>query len=397
MTHASWSPEISLKRPCDGSIGIVTLAPLPPMRDPNHRSQSPHVNGPNSDDLADTLRRLQEQRDDEIESENRVRESFINAALRLADLLRPVVRALLFVVAWIWLVIRFIVAPLRGRSVRSVVDPAVAPPPDGTWQPDEAIFGPGGGQPVTTPTDELAQAAVRALAAWFGPASDLEVLVVRDGVIHARGPGYRFELRRSRHDQPGADQGWQMEHLDPEHRPSGVRLKAWRVVRLHDPVSGQHQGLWLLRGEPGPYGQAMPARAAGVAVRQLRFLRVTGSVFGRLGHMTEADKVDLDDDLRVLRGDPDMEQRHMVQGLLRGALRSWSRFNPDQIAQALKGETPFAQEMSDEQVQAEKLGDEKPARDVLMRANPDSKEQIQAWHNELLDRLPPRDKEREEM
>jgi hypothetical protein len=113
--------------------------------------------------------------------------------------------------------------------------------------------------------------------------------------------------------------------------------------------------------------------------------------------MTEADKVDLDDDLRVLRGDPDMEQRHMVQGLLRGALRSWSRFNPDQIAQALKGETPFAQEMSDEQVQAENLGDEKPARDVLMRANPDSKEQIQAWHNELLHRLPPRDKEREEM
>jgi hypothetical protein len=53
--------------------------------------------------------------------------------------------------------------------------------------------------------------------------------------------------------------------------------------------------------------------------------------------------------------------------------------------------------MSDEQVQAENLGDEKPARDVLMRANPDSKEQIQAWHNELLHRLPPRDKEREEM
>lgn len=372
------------------------------MRNPFRRSRPTDLNLPESTDVNDLLRKLQAQRDQEIESESRIREGFANTALWLADRLRPLVRAVLFVAVWLWLVVRFIMAPLRIRRPRPVTQPAATPPIDTDWQPGESMFGTAHGQPATSGKDELSQAAVRALEAWFGPAPEGEAVVMHEGVIHARGPGYCFELRRRDHFRPVAQGGWSLEDLDPDQRPGVVRLKAWRVVRLHDPITDTYQGLWLLRGQPGPAGQGMPSRAAGVAVRQLRFLHVTGSVFGRLGHMTDADKVDHDDETEVLRGDPDMNQREMESALRRNR---GSRFSDGLLRElreraardtAMKRDTPFSREMTDEQIQAEGLDEEKPARDVLMRKNLADVELLQRWMDVLSDQTPVQDRRQEE-
>lgn len=372
------------------------------MRNPFRRSRPNDLNLPESTDVNDLLRKLQAQRDQEIESESRFREGFANTALWLADRLRPLVRAVLFVSVWLWLVVRFIMAPLRIRRPRPLAQPAARPPVETGWQPAGHIPGSDVGQPAVSGTDPLTQAAVRALEAWFGPAPEGEVVVVHEGVIHARGPGYCFEMRRRDHLRSVAEGGWLLEHLDPDQRPGVVRLKAWRVVRLHDPITDTHQGLWLLRGQPGPAGQGMPSRAAGVAVRQLRFLRVTGSVFGRLGHMTDADKVDHDDETEVLRGDPDMSLNQMQSAVRRNRR---SLFSDDLLRElreradrneAMKRDTPFSREMTDEQIEAEGLDEKKSARDVLMRKNLSEVELLQRWMDVLSDQTPVQDRRQEE-
>jgi hypothetical protein len=52
--------------------------------------------------------------------------------------------------------------------------------------------------------------------------------------------------------------------------------------------------------------------------------------------------------------------------------------------------------MTDEQIQAEGLDDEKPARDVLMRKNLADVELLQRWMDVLSDQTPVQDRRQEE-
>ena len=307
------------------------------------------------DDHEDPLDFLREWKEEE-ERENRLRETFIVSALWLADRLRPFVKLLAAFYVWLRLVWRFVAAPLQGHGLQS----AVTDPPklDTTWEPVSEIFEAAkrsrGSAAAGAKLDEVTRAAMSAMERWFGPAPEQEMVVFKDGVLYLRGPGYRVEIRKRQH--LGIHQGyaWTREDFTGDWAPNHVQLKAWRVVRLHDPVTGTSTGLWLLRGEPDAEGKTMVRGRAAIGIQQLRWLKVTGSVFGRLGQMDDMDKVDRDDMLQVLRGDPDMDPSEMSRIRMK-------------------------------------------SRTVLMRAMTENPEQSNAWLNELMDRQPEMDKRADEV
>ena len=320
-----------------------------------HSGRATRANHASRDDRDDPVDLLRSWREEE-EREHRLREGFIMSALWVADRLQPLVRLLAVAYVWVRQVRRFVAASLRGHGLQSALQDPIKL--DTTWQPVSEIFEaakwPRGSAAAGAALDEVTRSAVSALERWFGAAPEHELVVLKDGVLYLRGPGYRMEIRK--HQHLGMHQGyaWTPEDFTGDWAPNHVQLKAWRVVRLHDPVTGTSTGLWLLRGEPDAEGKAMVRGRAAVAIQQLRWLKVTGSVFGRLGQMDDMDKVDRDDMLQVLRGDPDMDPGEM----------SRIRFS---------------------------------SRKVLMRAMAENPDQSNAWLQELMDRRPEMDKRADEV
>lgn len=313
------------------------------MRNPFKRWFGTSRTRSDRDDDRNPLAFLDEWREEE-ESENRAREAFVVSALWLADRLRPLVKLLALVFVWLRQVWRFVAAPLRGHGLQSALqDP---PELDTTWQPASEILGEARRAGGMAAADPVVRAAVAAMERWFGPAPEQELVVLHQGVLHLRGPGYRLEIRRvPAWNEPATAQIWTPEDFAADRVPRRVRVKMWRVVRLHDPVTGRSTGLWLLRGEPEADGTVMLRKNASQGVQQARWLKVTGSVFGRLGRMDDMDKVDRDDMLQVLRGDPDMSMNEM----------SRIRFN---------------------------------SRQILMRSMVPNVEQSNAWFHEMLGKTP---------
>ena len=278
------------------------------------------------------------------------------SALWVADRLQPLVRLLAVAYVWLRQVRRFVVASLRGQGLQSALQDPIKR--DTTWQPVTEIFEaakwPQGSAAAGAALDEVTRSAMSALERWFGAAPEHELVVLKDGVLYLRGPGYRMEIRKRQHLGTHQGYAWTPEDFTGDWAPNHVQLKAWRVVRLHDPVTGTSTGLWLLRGEPDAEGKSMARGRAAVAIQQLRWLKVTGSVFGRLGQMDDMDKVDRDDMLQVLRGDPDMPE---------------DSISPIRVS----------------------------ARQVLMRAMTQDPDQCNAWRRQLQEKQPRNDGPQEDM
>lgn len=270
----------------------------------------------------------------EEERENRLREAFIVSALWCADQLLPLVKLVAATYLWFRQIWRFVTAQLLGQGVQSALqDP---PKLDTAWQPDSELFLAGVPKRGSTAEDSETRATTAALVRWFGPAPEHEVVILHQGVIHLRGPGYRMEIRKSGRIESNQGIAWNLRDLTDEQVPNHVRLKAWRAVRLHDPVTGGSAGLWLLRGEPDSDGTIMSRALASLAIQQMRWLRVTGSVFGRLGKLDDMDKVDRDNLLKVLRGDPDISLHDMESTNAREILMRSKPPVPEQLRTWIK-------------------------------------------------------------
>jgi len=321
------------------------------MRNPFKRWFGTSRKRSDRDDDRNPLAFLDDWREEE-ESENRAREAFMVSALWLADRLRPAVKLLAVAYVWLRQVWRFVSAPLRGHGLQAALKDL--PELDTSWQPASEILAAARRAGGMAAADPAARAAVAAMERWFGPAPEQELVVLHQGVLHLRGPGYRLEIGRVPDwNQPREARDWKLEDFSGTWIPRKVRLKMWRVVRLHDPVTGRSTGLWLLRGEPDADGTVMRRKTASEGIQQARWLKVTGSVFGRLGQMDDMDKVDRDDMLQVLRGDPDMSRSEMFR----------IRFN---------------------------------SRQILMRAMAENVEQSNAWFHQLHGKTPEIDRIRDQ-